>query len=62
MAKIWRAPRRLLLGFTVVEGFAGLDRTVVLGALGILPAGAPSPPADPVVAAVVELRPATGRA
>ena len=51
-----RAAQNSLSDFTVVEGFAGLDRTVVLGALGILPAGTPSPPADPVVAAVVELR------
>jgi hypothetical protein len=45
-----------LSDFTAVEGFAGLDRTTVLRAIGIEPAGAPSPPADPVVAALVELR------
>ena len=45
-----------LSDFTAVEGFAGLDRTTVLRAVGLEQAGAPSPAADPVVEALVELR------
>jgi len=45
-----------LSDFTAVESFAGLDRTSVLRAIGVAPDGTPSPPADPVIAVLVELR------
>ena len=45
-----------LSDFTAVESFAGLDRATVLRAVGVSPGGPPSPTADPVVAAIVELR------
>lgn len=45
-----------LSDFTAVESFAGLDRTTVLRAVGVTPVDAPSAVADPVVAALVELR------
>jgi hypothetical protein len=41
--------------FTVAGSLAGLDRTVLLRALGS-PAPSAAPPADPVVAAIVEFR------
>ncbi len=49
------AAQASLSDFTAV-GLAGLDRSTVLRAVGVLPAGAPSSPADSVVAAVIELR------
>ena len=45
-----------LSDFTAVESFAGLDRASVLRAVGVVPDGTPSTPADPVIAALVELR------
>jgi hypothetical protein len=49
-----------LSDFTAVESFAGLDRASVLRAVGVSPDGPPSPPADLVVGAIVELRSGAG--
>ncbi len=45
-----------LSDFTAVESYAGLDRASLLRAAGVSPDAPPSPTADPVVAAIVELR------